>query len=227
MACTAIKRFKDCQTLLDWKECMECASPTLNSLRGAFTAILRVAFSDASRLPEELGCLLYNSDDSKSELYISAGSEMDPGDTEQVPGLIISMGEEGVALEKIGVDTVGRHSSDMSSRTATYMANVTVKILCRHTDADVACMLSDYVMLYLTAMEDKFRNSVGWLKDYSMLAQTEPKLASSGQEGSSAKWHESTVALRLKYEYSIFIAEESKRLKDFSMDLTPEPLIIH
>lgn len=228
MADYPIKRFKDCQTVEECLECYRSSPPTLNSLRGAFTAFLRIAFSDPQRMngvAPELGCLTYSDAPGESEIYIHAASVFDPGDTEQVPGIIVSMGERGVQMQKAGWDTTATRTSDFSGRTVFYIASVDVVVTCRHANADVSCMMGDYVALYLAVLEDKLRNSKGWLTDYELVGQTEPKLVSLNQESSASTWFESTVTLRLKYNYSAFAAQESKRLKDFSLTASGSTII--
>ena len=228
MANTEIKYFKDCKSIEDWINCYHNSAPTLNDLRGAFTAIIRIAFSDAKRMngsADDLACLLYSDEPGESELYIHASSVKDPSDTEQVPGIIISLGDAGVELDRISWDTTGSYAGDFSARTVNYMASVNVVITCRHANADVACMMSDYVLLYLIAMEDKFRNSEGWVRDYVVRGQTEPKMTSVSQQSGAEVWYESTVTVNLKYEISVFVARESKRLKDFSLTAVPEAII--
>lgn len=223
-----MNRFKDCSTIAEWEECYRNSAPTLNSLRGAFTAILRIAFSDPARMngaSEDLGCLLYSDIPGESELYIHASSVKDPGDTEQVPGIIISMGDAGVELDRVSWDTTGSHADDFSSRVVNYMAAANVVITCRHSNADVACMMSDYVLLYMIVMEDKFRESKGWIRDYVVRNQTEPKLTSLSQQSGATTWYESSVTVNIKYEVSAFVARESKRLKDFSLHTEPTAII--
>lgn len=223
-----MNRFEDCSTIAEWEECYKDSAPTLNSLRGAFTAILRIAFSDPARMngaSDDLGCLLYSDIPGESELYIHASSVKDPGDTEQIPGIIVSMGDAGVELDRVSWDTTGSYTSDFSARVVHYMAAANVIITCRHANADVACMMSDYVLLYMMVMEDKFRYSKGWIRDYVVRNQTEPKLTSLAQESGAATWYESTVTVNIKYEVSAFVARESKRLKDFSVHSEPASII--
>lgn len=228
MADTEIKYFKDCASIEDWLSCYRNSAPTLNNLRGAFTAIMRIAFSDAKRMngsADDLACLLYSDVSGESELYIHASSVQDPSDTEQVPGIIISLGDVGVELDRVSWDTTGAYTKDFSARTVNYVASVNVVITCRHANADVACMMSDYALLYMIVMEDKFRDSKGWVRDYMVRGQTEPKLTSISQQSGASVWYESTVTVNLKYEISAFVARESKRLKDFSMTAVPEAII--
>ena len=223
-----MNRFEDCSTIAEWEECYKNSNPTLNSLRGAFTAILRIAFSDPARMngaSDDLGCLLYSDIPGESELYIHASSVKDPGDTEQIPGIIVSMGDAGVELDRVSWDTTGSYTPDFSARVVNYMAAANVVITCRHANADVACMMSDYVLLYMMVMEDKFRDSKGWIRDYAVKNQTEPKLTSLAQESGAATWYESSVTINIKYAVSAFVARESKRLKDFSVHSEPASII--
>ena len=220
MACCSLKRFKDCKTLREWEECYWLSSPSLNALRGLFTSITMLAFSDSSRMANDdvgLGCLTWNIDPIKSPLSISAGSVQDPGDTQNVPGVLISMGEQGVQLQSVGHSALGSMSLDFARGNWTRLATVSVNFVCRHQNADIACLMSDYMLMCLTAIESKLRDERGWIRNYNPVSQTEPKLTSLGQEGNSNKWYESVVTVQVEYEYRVQVAEESKLMKDFSV----------
>ena len=85
-----------CKCWEDWERCFNGAPPTLNTLRRAFTALLRWAFTKPENmgdLGEALACYSYSDDDTKSGIKISPLSVKDPGDTETFPGIYISMSE--------------------------------------------------------------------------------------------------------------------------------------
>lgn len=210
-----------CPTLDDWERCYTGAPPTLNTLRRTFTVLTRWAFSSKTRndgFAEELGCLTWDEDPSKSQLKIGAASVLDPGDTEQVPGILISCGKEGVSYERPGISSKGAESPDTAAQYRNYIATAKVQFVCKAFDADVACMMADYLVLFLSAIEPRLRETFGWLLDYRPLNQTEPTLTQKSQSDSTTKWYEAIVTMDIAYSYSVFVSRESKRLKDFTIE---------
>jgi hypothetical protein len=79
-------------------------------------------------------------------------------------------------------------------------------------------MMSDYLILFLAALEARLRETFGWLMDYKPVNQTEPTMTQKAQSDNTTRWYESVVTLDIAYSYSVFVARESKRLKDFTME---------
>lgn len=209
-----------CKSLADWQRCYADASPSLNTFRRTFTALLRWAFSQTNRIDgfkDAIGCLTWSENEGKDQIYISSGSSADPGDTEQVPGIIISCDKQGVALNRPWINSKGAESPDTSSHNRVYVGKVTMQFTCMHFDADVACIMADYVLLFITALEQVIKETFLWLLDYKPVNQTEPTLTQKVQTEGASKWYESVVSLELDYEYAVFLARESKRLKDFEL----------
>lgn len=207
-----------CKSLADWQRCYAAAPPSLNTFRRTFTALLRWAFTQVDKVDgyaDSIGCLSWNEDGNKSQIYISASTAEDPGDTELIPGVTVSCNEQGIALHRPWLSSKGAESPDTSSHNRVYLGKVTMQFTCMHYDADVACMLADYVLLSVTALEQVLRDTFMWLLDYKPIGLTEPRLTQKVQVEGASKWYESVVSLELDYEYAVFLARESKRLKDF------------
>lgn len=214
----------DCPDLETWRRCYADASPSLNTLRRTFTALLRWAFANVDNtdgFKEALKCMTWSPNGEESQLQIQPGSVQDPGDTAQVPSIMVSCGQEGVQLKPYAMSPEVRVSPDTSSHQRVWSATVNITIVCRAWDADVACIMSDFVLMFLTAMEPKLRSTFGWLREYKPINQTEPVLASAVQTEDATKWYESKVTMELEYTYSVFVALESKRLKDYSVETLP------
>lgn len=205
-----------CATIEDWKLCYTEASPSLNTLRRAFTALLCWAFEHPQNMDgfeEALGCLTWDKDNAITELTIQPGSAIDPGDTENVPGIIVSCGKDGVRYTRPYNDALSALSPDTSAGTLTYIAEVNVEVLCRNNDADIACVMADYVMLFLSAVGPLLRRTFRWFLDYTPVSQTEPVSVSKSESDPTARWYETTVTFKIEYSYDISIFEESQRLK--------------
>jgi hypothetical protein len=220
-----VNKIVDCPSLDAWRTCFIDAPPSMNTLRHAFTTLLKWAYANAvnkDSFSDALGCLVFDTDPSKSQISIQSSSALDPGDTENVPGIIVSC-DQGIKFERQWISSEGAASPDFASNERLWLAHASIKFVCRHYDADVACMMSDFTTMFLTAMEPVLYETFNWILDYKPAAQTEPTITQKTQTEDAAKWYESTVNFELNYRYSVFVARESKRLKDFSLVAKPKP----
>ena len=211
-----IKAPKGFESIEAWRDCYVNASPTLNTLRSMFTALICHAFSNDKNMDDfsdELSCLTWSPDSSESSIYIKPGGVNDTGDTESVPGIIITCGKEGISYEPVGMGLYSSFTPDTAGRTISYKSYVNISFVCRHKDADVSAMVSDYVLFVLVSATPLFYTTFSWLLNYVPVQQTEPTLTQKSQTEGASQWYESTVIVRLDYEYAIASYIESKRLK--------------
>lgn len=208
-----------CKCWADWYRCYNDAPPTLNTLRRAFTALIRWAFTKPENMGGGLGellkCYTYSST-GKSKITISPVSVKDPGDTEQVPGIFISL-DEGVKYAKPGMNTLLSESEDTATRYHVTQATTKVTITCKDFDADICCTMADVVVMFLFAITERLFRTWRWLRIYDLESQTEPKLTTKS-ESDTTKWYESKVTFNIVYDYNVLVTEDSKRLKDYSLE---------
>lgn len=215
---------KDCSSITcfsEWKDCFCGAPPTLNTIRRGFTALLQQAFASADNYSgnnSDLGCMVYGGAAS-NRINISAASVDDPYDTENVPGIVVSLGE-GVRYQFPAMTDITTASADNSRLRVMTNGDVNITIQCYAWSADTACAMADQAMLFLMAVKPKVKQAWGWLKDYRPAAQTEPKLAQQAGAGTSTKWYGSTLTFSMQYDYSVISLQESKRLKDYSIEIS-------
>lgn len=208
-----------CKDWEDWKRCFNGAPPTLNTLRRAFTALLRWAFTKPDNmgdLGEALACYSYNEDQNKSGIKISPLSVKDPGDTENFPGIYISL-PDGVKYSKVGMNTELAMSRDTATKYHVMQASTKVVISCNDRDADISCSIADLVVMFLFALTERLFYTWGWLRGYELETQTEPKLTTKS-ETDTTKWYETKVTINITYDYTVLVARDSKRLKDYELD---------
>lgn len=212
----------NCTCWEEWHRCYKDASPSLNTLRRAFTALLRWAYSDPNKMAdygEALACYAYNPDpDANNIISINPGSTVDPGDTENIPGILVSF-DDGITFQQAGMQPYLNESKDTSTTELANLASTTLTVLCRDKDADVCCMMADLCALFLFALTERLFDTWHWLRIYNLAGQTEPKITKGSGEDDT-QWYESKLTIKIEYEYRAFIARESKRLKDFSLDST-------
>lgn len=220
-----INKIVDCPSLDAWRTCFIDSPPSMNTLRYAFTTLLKWAYANSSNkdgFEDALGCLVYDNDPAKSQITIQPASALDPGNTEHVPGILVSC-DQGIQFDRQWLSSEGVSSPDFSSNERLWLAKVSLKFVCRHYDADIACTMSDFVTMFLTAIEPVLYETFNWILDYKPAAQTEPTLTQKSQTEDATKWYESTVSFSMTYRYSVFVARESKRLKDYGLFTTPKP----
>lgn len=209
----------------NWRNCYMGAPPTLNTLRSMFTALICHAFSNVKNMDgyaDELGCLTWSSNAADNNIDIKPGGVDDPGDTESVPGILISCGKEGITYEPFAMGLYTSFTPDTAGRTISYKSAVNVSFVCRHKDADVSAMMSDYVLFVLASATPLFYNTFSWILNYIPTQQTEPTLTQKSQTEGASQWYESTVIVRLDYEYAIASYEESKRIKAIELTVSDD-----
>lgn len=201
--------------------CFDKTPPTLNTLRRAFTVLTRWAFSSPEQFggyEDILNCLTYNEDPKESKISIQPGSAQDPGDTQNIPGILIQS-EQGLKFEMVGISPLSSMSEDTSRYTNSCLVHTNIKFLCRHKDADICCAMGDLITLFMFALHPRFFEIWGWLRKLDLVSQSEPAMQTHPSD-SSVKWYESSVVISLIYEYNVFGARESKRLKDYTINVT-------
>lgn len=200
-----------------WHRCFCDAPASMYTIRNGFTQLLRYCFSDAEHYDiykDALACMVYKGDGTGLKVYAEGAS--DPNDTNNVPAVVLSLGE-GIAYDMPTIsDVVDDDPSHAVFRTHS-IGTVLVTVNCKSRSADEACMLSDLVAMFITAVKVRVMTSWGgWLRDYRLVRQTEPTLKQTGSE-SSVVWYESSVAFRLSFGYNVRTVQESKRLKGSSI----------
>ena len=212
----------DCTCWSEWHRCFHDASPSLNTLRRAFTSLIRWAFMDPDKMADYgdvLGCYAYTPGSTTNRLEIAPSSVINPGNTQNVPGILISF-QNGVTYNPVAVSPEINESEDTGSTEFISLASTELTILCRDFDADICCAMGDLCAMFLFAMYERLMDTWSWLKIYRLVSQSEPKITSKS-DTDTTKWYESTVTFHLEYDYRVFVGRESKRMKDFSIDTTP------
>lgn len=214
-----------CSTFEGWTDCVRESYPTLYSVRRLFTLLARYMFSDPDRLAQfssALSCLAYNQDGGPG-ISIQPASVVNPGNTENVPGILVEASDEGLQLKKLAMSPEARESGDYSATVEMWQGDVTIQFRCMNLDGDVACLMADALLMFLTAIRKRVLSVIPWMKEYEPVGETAPVLKKSEQDDSSAtRWYESVVSVRISFIYSVYNAIESKRLKDFSMHTSGE-----
>ena len=209
---------KDCASTEEWKRCHELDSPGLFTLRNCFTRLLKHLFSDPKHLVawgKDLECKL-------DKLHISPGTVIDPGNTNMVPGVLITTGD-GINYEKPWINSQWVAEPDYASMRLTHMAKVNMTFVCSDYDPDVVAKISDEVMAALVGLEPLLYDTWNWLKDYKPVQQTSPQLAKKGAEQDSYdNYYESRVIFEVTYEYATETRIESRRMQDFMLQ-PPDP----
>lgn len=204
----------------EWSDCFCNNPPTLNTIRRGFTQLLRYCFSNPEHYAdnkEYLGCLSYSDDPRESKLSVLATGASDPSNTQNIPGVFISLGDQ-VQFQRHSINDTVSISRDYARETNSMLATANIQIKCSHKNADISCALADMCMLFLMAAKKHVRKAWGWVRLMDIVSQTEPKLTQQSESDSSNRWYDSTLVIQLIYEYAIDIDTESKRLKEYSLD---------
>lgn len=209
---------ENCTCYEQWHRCFKDSSPSMSTLRRAFTLLARWAFSSKKNMADYgdiLECYTYDATSDSNKLSINPGSVVDPGDAQNVPGILVSI-PEGIKYNKVAMQPEIHISPDTSTTTQVALAEAQIVFLIRDYDADICSYMGDLIALFLFAMRTRLFNTWNWLSDFDLEMQTEPKITTK-DETEATQWYESKVVFKLVFNYSVFVGRESKRLKDYTL----------
>lgn len=156
-------------------------------------------------------------------LTIRPGNIIDPGNTNNVPGIIVTTGE-GVRLEQPWLTSQMIDEPDYATMKNIHQATVDIALMCLHFDADMAAKMSDEVLALVVSNEVPLFTAWEWLLLYSPAGQTSPKLARKATDPEAFEnYYESIVQLKLTYEYSTITRVESRRMQDYTLSGAHSP----
>lgn len=206
-------------SLKAWCDYCEGAAASLNNIRRAFTLLARTAFAnitDSGSYADPLGCRSYSDDPSKSSISIQPASVIDPGDTQNIPGILVSV-PGGLAYQRPMLNPNKWLSPDYSITGNVAFGKAKVQFLCRDRDADIACLMSDLLMtVMLAARGPVLKMWHQWLLDYDLSTQTEPELKTNPDDATQ-RWYESSAVIELTLAVGATAHMESKRLTGASV----------
>lgn len=186
-------------------------SPGLFILRSVFTKLLKYYFSDASHLivyGDDLACEI-------DKFTIQPGNIIDPGNTNHVPGIIITTGE-GISYETPWMQAQMLRSPDFATARNVHSAKVNMTFSCLHFDADVVAKISDAILAFGVSSEILLFETWNWLKYWHPVQQTSPHLARKAQEPEAFEnYYEAQVIFELSFEYGTITRRESRRMQDY------------
>lgn len=207
---------KDCESFEEWKRCHEYDTPGVGLLRNTFTKLIKFFFSDTDNLSEfgeDLACRVKDGDG----FHISAGSVIDPGNTNMAPGIIITTGE-GVSMDRPWLRAQIDNMPDFATHENVHMATCNMTFMCLDFDADVCAKIADAVMFALVSIEPMLLETWRWLKQYKPKQQTSPQLARKAQDPNVFEdFYESRVIVELQYVYVTTTRRESRRMQDYGL----------
>lgn len=213
-----------CRDLDELFRCVADPSPSLNEFRRTFTALTMFAFANVGSSADYRGaleCRAFSDDPQLSKIHVQAQSVIDPADTENIPGVLVSV-KEGVQFKRMGFGDNMNEAYTMAHSTKGWLASADITFTCRDWDADVSCMEADYLMMVMSALKDRLHENWRWLQDYYPSAVTEPKMVRpDGDESGATRWYESTFVLHIDYIYSVSVVRESVPLRDGGIQPIP------
>lgn len=206
-------------SLKAWCEYCTGSAASLNNLRRAFTLLIRTAYAnivDSDEYGEALACRTYSDDPNQTQVSIEPASVINPGNTQNVPGILIAV-PDGFQFQRRSIHPTAAAAPDFSATSQITTGTASLTFTCRDRDADISCLMADLVMVVLAAARDSaFQAWHTWLLDYEVVSQTEPKLVRN-EDDPKTYWYESVVTLKLSLSWGVRVAVESKRMTGYSV----------
>lgn len=204
---------KECEDFAQWKLCHELDSPGIYTLRNVFTKVIKYFFSREENLSsygEDLACKI-------DKFHIAPGAVIDPGNTNMVPGIIITTGD-GVSLDTPWISAQVERTPDYATTRNVHLASVPMTMICYEYDADLCAKISDAVLYALVTAEPMFFETWNWLVQYRPKQQTSPQLSRKATDQESFEnFYESRVVVEVQYEYGTVTRRESRRMQDYTL----------
>ncbi len=203
---------KECESIETWMKCHELDSPGVGVLRNTFTKLIKYFFSskeNLSKFDSDLECRL-------DGMHIVPGAVIDPGNTNNVPGIVITTGE-GVNMDRPWLIAQVDKEPDFATQENVHWATVNMTFVCLDFDADICAKIADAVMFALVSIEPMLLETWRWLKQYKPKQQTSPQLARKATDQNAFEdFYESRVIVELQYVYATLTRRESRRMQDYA-----------
>lgn len=198
-------------------ECFKELPPSLNTLRTMFTEVLRFVYSNPSNFADyadDLSCLTYNENPALSKIEIGPATQLDPGNTEHVPSILVSF-KTGIQYTPMGMNSVAFYSEDLGTSKIINFGTATCTLIHRHLDGDIACKMSDISVLMFSILRATLPPEVVWLHTLQVSVQTEPKLNTS--QTNSQGYYESNLDIEVVMQLNTEFRPEALRIKGLEL----------
>lgn len=192
-----------------------CDGRGLNAvrLRRLFTLLAKDLFTDPENIDEyseQLACLKHDVNfPSGGDLYVGPTHTKQSAEGDPSAGVYVSVRQ--VHLDKKFLGNRWGRSPDGATVLLGKQARAHVRLRSKHPDVDIALMMGESLLVYLSALQPILTEFVPGLLSYDVVEMTEAELEKAKPENR----YTVDVSVRVEYQLVVAVTQESHKLKKF------------
>lgn len=205
----------------DYVQLFNCMSEPLNgsNLRTIFVLMTRAHYSDSKNfgyLEEQLKCMVWNPEHSKSSLEIDPSFQYDMNRDNRKPGIYVGI-DQPCQFSKIDLNSKQGTIPDNSGFFSGQLLRTAVSFIHVFESADQALLAADCTASFFVGVKDALRNRLN-LSSFEPISISAPALIEKTPE----RFFRVDVTFGLSFNYSVLVNIESHRLKKIAIELDPQ-----
>jgi hypothetical protein len=198
-----------------------CMSEPLNgsNLRTIFLLLTRAHYSDPENygyLQDQLKCVLWSSDPSKTTIEISPTQNYDINRDNKQPAIYVGM-DRATEFSKLDLTSRQSNLSDNSGYASGHIARSSVNFVHVFESADQALLAAESTTSFFIGIKEALRNKLN-LSSFEPLSISPPAMIEKAPE----RFFRVDVTFGLAFNYNVLVNIESHRLKKFAIEFTSE-----
>jgi hypothetical protein len=205
----------------DYAQLFNCMSEPLNgsNLRTIFLLLTRAHYSDSKNfgyLEEQLKCMVWTSEHSKSALEIDPSYQYDINRDNRKPGIYVGI-DQPLQFSKIDINSRQGNIPDNSGFFSGQLLRSAVSFIHVFESADQAALAADCTTSFFIGIKESLRNKLN-LSSFEPISISPPALIEKNPE----RFFRVDCLFGISFNYSVLVNIESHRLKKFAIEFEPQ-----
>lgn len=205
----------------DYVQLFNCMSEPLNgsNLRTIFLLLTRAHYSDSKNfgyLEEQLKCMVWDAEHSKSPLEIDPTYQYDMNRDNRKPGIYVGV-DQPCQFSKIDLNSRQGNITDNSGFFSGQLLKTAVSFLHVFESPDQALLAADCTTSFFVGIKESLRNKLN-LSSFEPISISAPALIEKTPE----RFFRVDVTFGISFNYSVLVNIESHRLKKFAIEFAPQ-----
>jgi len=190
-----------------------------SNLRTIFLLMTRAHYSDSKNfgyLEEQLKCMVWSSEHSKSALEIDPSYQYDINRDNRKPGIYVGV-DQPCQFSKVDINSRQGNIPDNSGFFSGQLLRTAISFIHVFESADQALLAADCTASFFVGVKESLRNKLN-LSSFEPISISPPALIEKTPE----RFFRVDVTFGIAFNYSVLVNIESHRLKKFAIEFTPE-----
>lgn len=190
-----------------------------SNLRTIFLLLTRAHYSDSKNfgyLEEQLKCMVWDSDHSKSPLEIDPSYQYDMNRDNRKPGIYVGV-DQPSQFSKIDLNSRQGNLADNSGFFSGQLLRTAVSFIHVFESPDQALLAADCTASFFVGIKESLRNKLN-LSSFEPISISAPALIEKTPE----RFFRVDATFGIAFNYSVLVNIESHRLKKFAIEFVAE-----